>query len=99
MKGVSSTQVSAYTLAVSRGVYMRRVFIVLVFAALAIFAVAQSSPAGYSTPPANPSSEVRTREQIRVDPPSESASVAELESSADKLREQNMYRDAIDYYD
>lgn len=78
---------------------MRRVFIVLVLSALAIFAVAQNAPAGGSTPPANPTSPVRMPEPVKVEPPSEKASVAELESSADKLREQNMYRDAIDYYD
>jgi len=35
----------------------------------------------------------------RVDPPSMAMSLEELETTGDKLRERNMYRDAIDYYE
>jgi tetratricopeptide (TPR) repeat protein len=79
---------------------MRRVFTILAIAAFAICAGAQSAP-----PTANshqsgiPDPGVRVVQPVHVDPPSANATVAELESAADKLREQNMYRDAVDYYD
>ena len=79
---------------------MRRAFIVLAVAIFAISAAAQTgTPTGVSTPTTPNLPEVRVGEPIKVDPPSPNATVADLESSADKLREQNMYRDAVDYYE
>jgi tetratricopeptide (TPR) repeat protein len=79
---------------------MRRVLTFLaVVAIFAICAVAQSSPTLPNTPANIPVPEVRVPQPITVDPPSAKSTVAELEASADKLREQNMYRDAVDYYD
>jgi tetratricopeptide (TPR) repeat protein len=79
---------------------MRRVFIVLAVAIFAISAAAQTgAPAGVSNTTTPNLPQVRVGEPIKVEPPSPSASVADLESSADKLREQNMYRDAVDYYE
>jgi len=77
---------------------MRRSLIVLAIClSFALFSAAQNSAPAASNPP---SPEVRVLQQpIKVEPPSPTASVEELEASADKLREQNMYRDAVDYYD
>src|SRR5438270_14084273 len=79
---------------------MRRIFTLFGLSILAICAAAQTgTPAGSSTPAPTAAPQAAEPQPIKVDPPSESATVAELESSADKLREQNMYRDAVDYYD
>jgi tetratricopeptide (TPR) repeat protein len=56
------------------------------------------APAAPSSTPVAPI-QAEAPQPIKVDPPSENSTVADLESSADKLREQNMYRDAVDYYD
>lgn len=49
--------------------------------------------------PASEQSTIKTAQPVQVDPPSPNASAAELELTADKLREQSMYRDAVDYYE
>src|SRR3954452_12296259 len=78
---------------------MRRLLAISGLSLLSICAAAQTgAPVAPSSTPAAPI-QAEAPQPIKVDPPSESATVAELESSADKLREQNMYRDAVDYYD
>jgi tetratricopeptide (TPR) repeat protein len=79
---------------------MRRVLTVLaVVVIFAICVVGQSSPTLPNTPANIQVPDVRAPQPVTVDPPSPRSTVAELEASADKLREQNMYRDAVDYYD
>ena len=77
---------------------MNRHTALLSIATLTIFlgaSAAQTPPAGTQNPPGL---EETTARPARVGPPPPSASAAQLEIQADKLRAEKSYADAIDYY-
>jgi tetratricopeptide (TPR) repeat protein len=77
---------------------MNRHTALLSIATLTIFlgaSAAQTPPTGKQNPPAM---EAAAPRPARVGPPPHSASAAQLEIEADKLRAEKSYADAIDYY-
>jgi tetratricopeptide (TPR) repeat protein len=75
---------------------MRR-FIVRIACCVLLLFVAGALAQQPSSPP--PDGIKVAPQPVQVDPPSPTASSADLEVAADKLREQSLYRDALDYYD
>src|SRR5688572_14777571 len=77
---------------------MRRALLPLAVAALAFPAFAQT-PASDAPAYSSEQNAVTIRPQIRrPPPPAPDASQSELERAGDKLREQKLFLDAVDYY-